>query len=37
VDRIGVILPRPRTYEMLATDAFGRLRDRIWQQVRRSA
>jgi NitT/TauT family transport system ATP-binding protein len=34
VDRIQVALPRPRTYEMMATDTFGRLRDRIWQQIR---
>jgi NitT/TauT family transport system ATP-binding protein len=33
VDRIEVTLPRPRTYEMMATDVFGRLRDRIWQQI----
>jgi len=37
IDRIEVTLPRPRTYEMMATDVFGRLRDRIWQQIRRSA
>jgi NitT/TauT family transport system ATP-binding protein len=35
IDRIAVTLPRPRTYEMMATDVFGRLRDRIWQQIRR--
>ncbi|HWB44988.1 MAG TPA: ABC transporter ATP-binding protein [Hyphomicrobiaceae bacterium] len=34
VDRIEVTLPRPRTYEMMATDVFGRLRERIWQQIR---
>ena len=34
IDRIPVTLPRPRTYEMMATDVFGRLRDRIWQQIR---
>ena len=35
IDRIHVDLPRPRTYEMMATDVFGRLRDRIWQQIRK--
>ena len=35
IDRIEVTLPRPRTYEMMATDVFGRLRDRIWQQIRK--
>ncbi|HEX5958996.1 MAG TPA: ABC transporter ATP-binding protein [Hyphomicrobiaceae bacterium] len=34
IDRIEVTLPRPRTYEMMATDVFGRLRERIWQQIR---
>jgi NitT/TauT family transport system ATP-binding protein len=37
IDRIQVGLPRPRTYEMMATDTFGRLRDRIWQQIRRTS
>jgi NitT/TauT family transport system ATP-binding protein len=37
IDHIEVDLPRPRTYEMMATDTFGRLRDRIWQQIRKSA
>jgi NitT/TauT family transport system ATP-binding protein len=37
IDRITVTLPRPRTYEMMATDTFGRLRDRIWQQIRKSS
>ena len=37
IDRIPVTLPRPRTYEMMATDTFGRLRDRIWQQIRKGA
>jgi NitT/TauT family transport system ATP-binding protein len=36
VDRIDVTLPRPRNYEMMATDVFGRMRDRIWQQIRKS-
>ena len=37
IDHIEVTLPRPRTYEMMATDVFGQLRDRIWQKIRRSA
>jgi NitT/TauT family transport system ATP-binding protein len=37
IDRIDITLPRPRTYEMMATDVFGRLRDRIWQQIRSRA
>jgi NitT/TauT family transport system ATP-binding protein len=36
IDHIEVELPRPRTYEMMATDVFGRLRDRIWQQIRKT-
>jgi NitT/TauT family transport system ATP-binding protein len=36
IDRIPISLPRPRTYEMMATDVFGRLRDRIWQQIRKT-
>jgi NitT/TauT family transport system ATP-binding protein len=36
IDHIEVTLPRPRTYEMMATDVFGRLRDRIWQQIRKA-
>ena len=36
IDHIMVDLPRPRTYEMMATDTFGRMRDRIWQQIRKS-
>jgi NitT/TauT family transport system ATP-binding protein len=35
LDRIQIDLPRPRTYEMMATDVFGRLRDRIWRQIRK--
>jgi NitT/TauT family transport system ATP-binding protein len=35
IDRIDITLPRPRTYEMMATDVFGRLRERIWQQIRK--
>ena len=34
IDRIPIPLPRPRSYDMMATDVFGRLRDRIWQQIR---
>jgi NitT/TauT family transport system ATP-binding protein len=34
IDRIEITLPRPRTYDMMATDVFGKLRDRIWQQIR---
>jgi NitT/TauT family transport system ATP-binding protein len=34
IDRIPITLPRPRSYEMMATDVFGKLRDRIWQQIR---
>ncbi|MGN6573369.1 MAG: ABC transporter ATP-binding protein [Pseudolabrys sp.] len=34
LDRITVDLPRPRTYQMMATEEFGRLRERIWQQIR---
>jgi NitT/TauT family transport system ATP-binding protein len=37
IDRIDVDLPRPRTYEMLNSMAFGRLRDRIWQHIRAAA
>jgi NitT/TauT family transport system ATP-binding protein len=35
IDRIAVPLPRPRGYAMMATDVFGQLRDRIWQQIRK--
>jgi len=37
IDRIEVALARPRTYEMMASDAFGSLRDRIWRQIRSAA
>ena len=37
VDRLDVVLPRPRTFEMLSGDAFGSLRDRIWRHIRKSA
>jgi NitT/TauT family transport system ATP-binding protein len=36
IDRIPIALARPRTYEMMATDVFGRLRERIWQQIRKA-
>ena len=35
IDRIHIDLPRPRTYEMMASDTFGRLRERIWRQIRK--
>jgi NitT/TauT family transport system ATP-binding protein len=35
IDRIAINLPRPRSYEMMGTETFGRLRDRIWQQIRK--
>ena len=34
IDHVEVNLPRPRTYEMMATEQFGMLRERIWQQIR---
>jgi NitT/TauT family transport system ATP-binding protein len=34
IDRIAIDLPRPRTYEMMASQEFGQLRERIWQQIR---
>ena len=37
VDHLQVPLARPRTYEMLSGDAFGRLRDRIWRHIKKSA
>jgi NitT/TauT family transport system ATP-binding protein len=36
IDRVPITLPRPRTYEMMATDTFGQLRERIWQQIRKT-
>jgi NitT/TauT family transport system ATP-binding protein len=36
IDRIEITLPRPRTYEMMATDVFGQLRERIWHQIRKA-
>jgi NitT/TauT family transport system ATP-binding protein len=35
IDRITVTLPRPRSYEMMGTETFAKLRDRIWQQIRK--
>jgi NitT/TauT family transport system ATP-binding protein len=37
IDRIRIELPRPRTFEMLGGEVFGRLRDRIWRQIRAAA
>ncbi|MBL6454648.1 ABC transporter ATP-binding protein [Belnapia sp. T6] len=37
IDRMPVPLPRPRSYEMMASAEFGRLRDRIWQQIKAPA
>ena len=31
---IVITLPRPRTYEMMATETFGRLRAEIWELIR---
>ena len=36
IDRVAIDLPRPRTYEIMATERFGMLRERIWQQIRKS-
>ena len=33
LDRVAIDLPRPRTYDVMATEHFGRLRDRIWRQI----
>ena len=33
LERIEIDLERPRTYEMMATEQFGRLRNRIWQLI----
>ena len=34
IDRVEIPLARPRTYEMMATETFGRLRERIWRSIR---
>ncbi len=36
LERIEIALPRPRSYELMATETFGRLRDRIWRLIRKS-
>jgi NitT/TauT family transport system ATP-binding protein len=36
IDHIEVTLPRPRGYDMMATELFGQLRNRIWQQIRKT-
>lgn len=33
--RIDIDLPRPRNYEMMATETFGQLREEIWQLIRK--
>jgi NitT/TauT family transport system ATP-binding protein len=33
LDRVPIELPRPRTYDAMATETFGLLRDRIWRQI----
>lgn len=33
LDTVTIDLPRPRTYDVMATEQFGRLRDRIWRQI----
>ena len=35
VDHLQIALPRPRAYEMMGTETFAKLRDRIWQQIRK--
>jgi NitT/TauT family transport system ATP-binding protein len=35
IDRITVNLPRPRSYDMMGTETFAKMRDRIWQQIRK--
>jgi NitT/TauT family transport system ATP-binding protein len=34
VDDVPVTLPRPRTFAMTSTEAFGVLKERIWQHIR---
>jgi NitT/TauT family transport system ATP-binding protein len=33
IERITVPLPRPRTIDMIGSEAFGRLRNRIWHLI----
>lgn len=33
LDSVVIDLPRPRTYDAMATERFGVLRDRIWRQI----
>jgi NitT/TauT family transport system ATP-binding protein len=33
LERIPVELPRPRAIEMIGSEAFGRLRNRIWHLI----
>jgi NitT/TauT family transport system ATP-binding protein len=33
IDTIKVELPRPRCFEMIGSEAFGRMRNRIWTQI----
>jgi len=33
VEEIPVDLPRPRTYDMIGSESFGRARNRIWQLI----
>jgi len=34
LERIAIDLPRPRTWEVMASAAFGELRERIWRLIR---
>ncbi len=36
LERLEIGLPRPRSYELMATETFGRLRERIWRLIRKS-
>jgi len=33
IERIDVPLPRPRTIDMIGSEAFGRLRNHIWHLI----
>jgi NitT/TauT family transport system ATP-binding protein len=33
VDRLVVDLPRPRTIDMIGSEVFGRMRNRIWNLI----